>query len=90
MGRRLFARLQSEDEIADITEDDDGLGEVVRKPKLKRFKDAVDCLEEVQLFLEGKGCCEEARAASGLLNRVVEIHYQSKSKIQTEITDIFA
>ncbi|XP_065832947.1 tigger transposable element-derived protein 6-like [Oscarella lobularis] len=84
----FFARLQSEDEIADITEDDDGLGEVVREPKLKRFKDAVDCLEEVQLFLEGKGCCEEARAASGLLNRVVEIHYQ-KLSLQTLYLPLF-
>ena len=39
-------------------------------PKLKNFRDALTSLEDVQIFLESRGCSHSAHANSMLMNQV--------------------
>ena len=52
------------------TFDKEDLGILPPSPKIKNFKEAVQALEDVQLFLESRGCMESAHANSLVLNSV--------------------
>ena len=52
------------------TSDNEDLDILPPSPKIKNFKEAVQALEDVQLFLESRGCMESAHANSLVLNSV--------------------
>ena len=64
------------------TSDNEALDILPPSPKIKNFKETVKALEDVQLFLESRGCVESALANSLVLNSVAS-DYTSTLKQST-------
>ena len=57
--------------------DNDDLDIPPPSPKIKNFKEAVQALEDVQTFLENRGCLDAAHTTSLLLNDVASTYVSS-------------
>ena len=57
------------------------------QPKLKSFKQAMESLEDVQIFLEHSGCLEQAFTTSSLISELASCH--AKSLVQSTLDKYF-
>ena len=73
MGRKLYGQLSAR-EIADTTEEESDVDEEFEislpSPKIKSYREAIQSLEDSQIFLDSLGCLEAATHASSLINLV--------------------
>ncbi|XP_065831030.1 tigger transposable element-derived protein 4-like [Oscarella lobularis] len=69
---------ETEDAADNMDDDDDEVEEIV-SPKIKGFKQAMDSLEDVKVFLQLQGCSEEASTVAGLVDKVAKI---KRSRLQ--------
>lgn len=69
-----------------ISDDEEEQG---HEPRLKKFKEFIQCLEDVFGFLDHRGHTMEANQASQLLDSVNVLCINSKSWKQTCVTDYF-
>ena len=58
------------------------------QPKLKSFREAMESLEDVKIFLEHSGCLEQARTTSSLLSELASYH--AKSLVQSTLDQYFS
>lgn len=88
------ATKQTDVEVIDgNAENDDGDEEddydnEASQPKLETFGEAIECLQQVTLFLDAKGCTIEATTANQLLDTVKSLSVVKSTK-QTQITSYF-
>ena len=67
-----------QEEIADTTEEESDVDEELdislSSPKIKSYREAIQSLEDSQIFLDSRGCLEAATHASSLINLVACHH----------------
>ena len=67
-----------QEEIADTTEEESDVDEEfdisLPSPKIKSYREAIQSLEDSQIFLDSRGCLEAATHASSLINLVACHH----------------
>ena len=57
------------------------------QPKLKSFKQAMESLEDVKIFLEHSGCLEQASNTSSLISKLASCH--AISLVQSTLDQYF-
>ena len=46
-------------------------------PKIKSYREAIQSLEDIQMFLESRGCLKAASNVSSMINQVASHHVSS-------------
>ena len=90
---RFMTELQPKSSEACVSSDEDECEHDIPEPPAKRvkmYKEAVECLEDVRLFLEQKGHTELATEADILVNKVTQLQCsQMNCSVQSSITSYF-
>ena len=90
---QFMTELQPNSSEACVSSDEDECEQDIPEPPAKRvkmYKEAVECLEDVRLFLEQKGHTELATEADILVNKVSQLQCsQMNCSVQSSITSYF-
>ena len=78
---------EEEEEVGDEEEDEreEEMDVEPPPPKLKSFREAIECLEDVQQFLESKGCIEHSLGIGSTIDTMTAL--KVKSLQQTSLHD---
>ena len=90
---QFMTELQPNSSETCVSSDEDECEQDIPEPPAKRvkmYKEAVECLEDVRLFLEQKGHTELATEADILVNKVSQLQCsQMNCSVQSSITSYF-